>query len=60
VPAAESAGRIVEALRRAGNTNVAVQIFPGADHSFRLAGSSGWPTTAPGYVPSLLEWLAKR
>lgn len=60
VPAAESAGRIVEALRRAGNTNVAVQIFPGADHSFRLApGSSGWPTTAPGYVPSLLEWLAQ-
>ena len=60
VPAVESAGRIVEALRRAGNTNVAVQIVPGADHSFRLApGSSGWPTTAPGYVSSLLEWLAK-
>lgn len=61
VPATESAGRIAAALRRAGNTDVAVRILPGADHSFRLApGPSGWPITAPGYIPSLREWLAKR
>jgi len=61
VPAGASAGRIVAVLRRAGNTDVAVRILPGADHSFRLApGPSGWPITAPGYIPSLLEWLAKR
>ena len=61
VPAVESAGRIVEALRRAGNPDVAVRIFPGADHSFRLPPtSSGWPITAPGYTAGLLEWLATR
>jgi dipeptidyl aminopeptidase/acylaminoacyl peptidase len=61
VPAAESAERIGRALRGAGNRDVAVRILPGADHTFRLApGASGWPVTAPGYIPSLLEWLAKR
>ena len=61
VPAAESADRIVATLRHAGNSDVAVRIFPGADHSFRLApGPGGWPITAPGYTPGLLEWLAKR
>ncbi len=61
VPAEESAGRIVGVLRRAGDTDVIFRIFPGADHTFRLApGSSGWPVTAPGYISTLLEWLAKR
>jgi dipeptidyl aminopeptidase/acylaminoacyl peptidase len=61
VPAEESADRIGGVLRRAGNTDVAARIFPGADHTFRLApGPSGWAVTAPGYVSSLLEWLAKR
>jgi alpha-beta hydrolase superfamily lysophospholipase len=61
VPAAESARWIAEALRRAGNSDVTVRIFPGADHSFRLPPTaSGWPVTAPGYVSALREWLAKR
>jgi alpha-beta hydrolase superfamily lysophospholipase len=61
VPAAASASRIAEALRAAGNTRLTVQIHPGADHTFRLRpGPSGWPVTAPEYVPSLLSWLAQR
>lgn len=54
----ESAGRISEILHRAGNQQVTMQIHPGADHTFRLRpGPSGWPATAPGYVPGLLAWL---
>ena len=61
VPAAESASRIATALRGAGNTRVTTRIFPGADHTFRLPpGPSGWPVTAPDYVPSLVGWLAQR
>ena len=61
VPPAESARRIRAALSEGGNRNVTVRIFPGADHTFRLrSGPSGWPVTAPGYLPTLLEWLAQR
>lgn len=61
VQAARSAERIAAALHGAGNSDVTVQIHPGADHTFRLApGPGGWPVTAPGYVPGLLDWLAKR
>ncbi len=62
VPAAESAARISSALLRdAGNRDVTVRIFSGADHTFRLApGPGGWPVTAPDYIPTLLDWLARR
>lgn len=61
VPAAESANRIAAALKRAGNTDVTVQIHPRADHTFRLPpGAGGWPLTAPDYVSNLLAWLIKR
>jgi dienelactone hydrolase len=61
VPADESAGRIAAALRTAGNSDVTVRIYPGADHTFRLPpAASGWPVTAPGYISDLLDWLAKR
>lgn len=61
VPAAASAARIDSVLRAAGNTQVTVQIHPGADHTFRLRpGPSGWPVTAPDYVPRLVSWLAQR
>lgn len=61
VPAAESAARIASTLRAAGNADVTVRILPGADHTFRLPpGPSGWPVTAPDYIPTLLGWLARR
>lgn len=61
VPAAESAERISAALRAAGNTDVTVQIHPGADHTFRMQpGPSGWPVSAPEYIPNLIDWLKRR
>jgi pimeloyl-ACP methyl ester carboxylesterase len=61
VPAGESAARISAALLRAGNGDVTVRVFPGADHTFRLPpGPGGWPVTPPQYLPTLLEWLARR
>ena len=61
VPAMESSARIAGTLRKAGNADVTVKILPDADHTFRLPpGSSGWPVTAPGYIPTLLDWLARR
>lgn len=61
VPAAASAARIDAALHASGNAQVTVQLHSGADHTFRLRpGPSGWPVTAPDYVPSLLAWLASR
>jgi pimeloyl-ACP methyl ester carboxylesterase len=61
VPPAESADRISNTLRRAGNHDVTVRIFPGADHTFRLPpGPSGWPDTAPGYISTLVDWLSRR
>jgi len=61
VPPAESAARIAEALLRAGNQDVTVRIFPGADHTFRLPpGPSGWPATAADYLETLLTWTQRR
>lgn len=61
VPAAESASRIRMVLRESGNKHLTIRILPGADHTFRLRpGPSGWPVTAPDYIPSLLSWLAQR
>jgi len=61
VPAAASASRIGATLRAAGNRRVTTRIFPGAGHTFRLPpGPSGWPVTAPDYIPTLLGWLARR
>ena len=61
VPAAASAERIAAALRRAGNDEVTIRLYPGADHTFRLPpGPGGWPATAPGYLSDLLDWIARR
>lgn len=61
VPAAESAARIAASLLSAGNPDVTVRIYPGADHTFRLPpGAGGWPVTPPDYVSDLLDWLGKR
>jgi pimeloyl-ACP methyl ester carboxylesterase len=61
VPPAESGARIAATLLRSGNTDVTVRIFPGADHTFRLSpGPSGWAASPPDYIPTLLDWLARR
>lgn len=59
VPPGSSADAIVHALLEGGGGDVAVRIFPGADHTFRLRGAV-WPRTAPGYPDALLDWLEAR
>lgn len=54
-------GTIDGATTSTPNADVTVRIFPDADHTFRLpAGPSGWPITAPDYLPTLLNWLSER
>ena len=62
VPARESAARIAaELVRESPGADVTVRILPDADHTFRLPpGPSGWPSTAPDYVPTLVNWLRLR
>jgi hypothetical protein len=45
----------------APDADVTARILPNADHTFRLPpGPSGWPATAPGYLPALTGWLRER
>jgi dipeptidyl aminopeptidase/acylaminoacyl peptidase len=62
VPAAQSAARIsAELMRGRDNVDLTIRILPGADHTFRMPpGAGGWPTTAPDYLSSLLNWLSAR
>jgi pimeloyl-ACP methyl ester carboxylesterase len=61
VPAQASSDRIAAALRAAGNRDVTVHVFPGADHTFRTSpGPGGWASTAPDYLDTLLGWIEAR
>ena len=68
IPAAESAARIEEALRRGGNPDYAVKTFPGADHVIKLpagpradtGGRWDWPRPAPGYLDTMLDWTLRQ
>jgi pimeloyl-ACP methyl ester carboxylesterase len=49
-------------LARAGNDDVTVRIFPGADHSLLRAGrqeGGGDPDFVPGYLDEMTDWLAR-
>jgi len=62
VPARESAARITEALSPGSRSiDLTVRLLAGADHTFRLPpGAGGWPETAPDYLSTLLDWIARR
>jgi pimeloyl-ACP methyl ester carboxylesterase len=50
-------------LARAGNDDVTVRIFPGADHSLCRAGkqeAAREPDFVPGYLDEMTDWLARR
>jgi len=46
-----------EALSRAGNPDVTIRVFPGADHRIRVDDP---PAFAPGYLDLLRDWLRAR
>lgn len=51
VPAAESARRVEEALRRGGNSDVTIRIFPGAGHTIE---------SAPDFLSRMKDWTLRR
>jgi pimeloyl-ACP methyl ester carboxylesterase len=61
VPVPESVAGFEQALARAGNRDVVVKVFPGADHALRLTGTTERPAPfAPGYLDVMAEWVLER
>lgn len=57
----ESASRIAEAYLHSRGARLDVELFPDADHNFRLpsSGRDGfeWPRTVPGYPDRVIQWV---
>lgn len=61
VPAEESIRRWSAALRRGGNENVTIRLFPEAGHGMTLGEHGhGTPVYAVGYFETMLAWLASQ
>jgi dienelactone hydrolase len=68
VPAPASAERLTTALLNAGNRDVTLRTYPGANHVIKLAASPlapagadwAWPVLAPGYLEGMVEWMRSR
>ncbi len=64
VPAKASARAIEHALRRGGNHDVTLNVFPAANHVLRTlpqraGGKWDWPRAAPGYLELVTKWVAE-
>jgi pimeloyl-ACP methyl ester carboxylesterase len=62
-PPDELVATIRRGLAKAGNDDVIVRIFPGADHSLCRAKrreAGGDPDFAPGYLDAMTAWLGQR
>ncbi len=46
--------------RLAGNPDVTIELFEGADHTLMQPDRDGYLDYAPGYITSMGEWLSKR
>ena len=62
VPAPSSARLVESALRRGGNRDVTVHMFPAANHVIRTlplvaGGRWDWPRAAPGYMDLVTTWV---
>jgi len=71
VPAQKSKEIFEKALKKAGNKDVTLKIFPNADHNLMLTKTGGWKEQeqkskegklqlAPGYFELMGDWLKKR
>ncbi|HXT68853.1 MAG TPA: alpha/beta fold hydrolase [Vicinamibacterales bacterium] len=60
-PVAETTRNLREGLQKAKNRNVTITVFPSADHALLVwpgqNDQTHWPTLAPGYVDTLINWL---
>lgn len=60
VPVQISRARIEEALKRGGNKDYTVEVFPKADHSILVASEQGRPRLATGLLATVTDWLLER
>ncbi len=64
VPAEKSRASLEHALRKGGNKNYTLKIFPTAGHGLPVVRGKGeswdWPRLAPGYQELMVEWLLKK
>ena len=65
VPARASAQRLARALHDAGNGDVTVRMYPGANHVIKRVASPlaqpgatwAWPVLAPSYLSETTAWM---
>ena len=64
VPVQQSVERIGDALKKAGNKDVTIKVYPDSDHIIkRRVASDGkwdWPRPSPGYVDMMIDWTLRR
>src|SRR5215475_7866023 len=62
-PVAETTANYRKGLRKAGNKDVTIKVFPNADHSLLVwpkpNDQANWPVLAPGYLDALTNWINK-
>lgn len=56
LPVADSVTAFEQALRRAANPDVTIEVFAGADHQLRVAGGDAF---VPGYLELVSDWLRR-
>lgn len=56
LPVAESVAAFQRALRRAGNPDVRIEVFPGAGHQITIGPDRRF---APGYLETMSAWIAR-
>ena len=59
-----NAKAVERALKKAGNRNVTVRVFPNANHVLRtlpglVKGPWDWPRAAPGYLELMTDWMKR-
>jgi len=59
VPVPASVSIIESTLRESGHRRAEIKVFPGADHTIRVAQSNGRRTYAPGYLETMEDWLRR-
>ena len=60
-PALETARRIDVALRKGGNREYTIKVFPAADHALLSQGSDmNWTRPASGWQKLMIDWLERR
>ncbi len=64
VPAEKSRASLERALKRGGNQDYTLRVFPKAGHGVGVIREPGepwdWPRLAPGYQEVMIEWVLKR